>query len=83
MTAHLIDDLTEDNAHSSVVVQQHGFAGCLSKDIMERRSYESQHLSHCMNRQSAIPRFLANAGTSMNCSWSKHHKIDACSGGRL
>lgn len=53
MTAHLIDDLTKDDAHSSVVVQQHSFAGCLSKDIMERRSYESQHLSHCMNRRSS------------------------------
>ncbi len=46
--AHLVDNFTEDDADSSVVVQEHGFAGCLSEDIMERRADESERLSYCI-----------------------------------
>lgn len=46
--ADLIDDLTEDDAHSGIVVKQQRFAGRLPEDIMEGNRCESQCLSHCM-----------------------------------
>lgn len=48
--ADLVDDLTKDDAHSSIVVKQQSFAGCLPEDIMEGNCYESQCLSHCMTK---------------------------------
>ena len=49
--ADLIDDLTEDDAHSGIVVEQQSFTGCFPEDIMEGNCYESQCLGHCMTEE--------------------------------